>query len=106
MAYGQTYLALNSIPKQQVSISRERLRGMETPGGIDVSPWEVRSGQWVQIGARDALPIIRTQYDVFAGTLSCEAGQPVRSAENLVQSLMRVAGHVVRGSNAATGART
>lgn len=106
LSFGNSYLGLKQVPAYSVQVTRQNLRGLEVPGGVDAPPWTVRSGKWVGIGDQPFLPIIHTEYDASAQSLVVEAGSPLPSGSNLVRGISKVSNHVVRGTNPNTGARS
>ena len=130
-SYGQTRLAGRAVASYAMALIREGGAGLETPGGTDVAPWLVRSGEWVKAGDQVPLPILHTRYDAMSGTLEAEAGAPLPAVlAHSAQSQRQVSGghigpssvvyhghgtqpartraitaHLVRGTNPSTGSR-
>jgi hypothetical protein len=92
-------------PAFSAQVTRSQLQGLATPGGIDMPPWLARAGQWLQVGAQPALPIIHTEYDAMSQTLTLEAGNPAPTGATMVRGLRKIGEHVRRGTNPNTGAR-
>lgn len=104
--YAQTYLANRAEPGYAVAIERAQQQGMSRPyGGVEIYPWLPRSGEWLTVGDKQPVPLIHTQYDFAGEVATYECGAPLPGGSNLMRTMTRVMGHVLRGTSAITGAR-
>lgn len=72
--FNNTKLSAVSTAKIATKVTRTFARGMELYGGGERPAWLVRAGEWVQVGSEKLQPIIRTECDLFANTLTLELG--------------------------------
>ena len=108
ITYATNFIALRAQPSYAVRIIRAQQQGMERQGMVDMPPYLVRAGEWVQVGdANDniVLPIVTTAYDAYSEVLQLDMGDALPHGLNDNRTLHRIAAHVLRGTNPTTGAR-
>lgn len=103
--FAQNFIAARSQPSYAVRISRAQQQGMERGGYVDMPPYLVRAGQWVQIGDQQPLPIVQTTYDAFSEVALYDCGDALPHGLVDNRAVHRAVAHLVRGTNPTTGAK-